>query len=42
LVRAVLGSRPVTPTGLDTLLILVGDLGLAVCIFYLLVRPERL
>lgn len=29
-------------SGVETLLVLVGNLGLATCVFYLIVRPRRL
>jgi hypothetical protein len=32
----------VTPSGLETLLVLVGNLGLATYVFYLILRPRRL
>jgi hypothetical protein len=32
-------GRPVTPSSLETLLVLLGDLGVAAALLYLLLRP---
>jgi hypothetical protein len=39
--RTVLGAGDVTPSGFQTFLVMIADLGLAAGVLYLIVRPPR-